>query len=1185
MKRQYPYLLDPYYQDLNTTQQKQDFLSKLDDYVNQKQYIRITLLSWSELPIKEIQGELSSGSITKDGSSSIRRTCNLAATVDAGSYDVEDLNLDFSINKKVFVEIGVENRTDKYKKYPIFWFPQGVFYISSASITSSTSSVVNISLSLKDKMCGLNGITGGTFPIATIIDEAETQSASGAYTSTKVNIYSIIQELVNHFGNEELDNIIIEDVPQRIKRVVKWNGDTPLYLSPVNNDGDITYNISTASDYQDYISDSTKPAVLKYSYGDEIGYVWEDFVYTKELTANAGESVTSVLDKLVSYLGNYEYFFDEYGIFHFREKKNYLNTTLGSIALTDMSENDYLVDTTVGKSTYSFSDNCNIASMTQNPQYENIKNDFVVTGTGTSASTNATYSVIYHLAIDKKPINLNTYYGLLIYKEPSTGLVKIGFPTIIGMGNDLPEIGDNNLIYAQFRKDTEFNIVSLEAYDTNEEERNSLQSQEEEIQLQIDDLNKQKSLNDAKQTLYNVAIYYIAANFGKSNLSDSFKSILDSMLQNQELDSNRLIELLGLLDEKEEDAKDKAKAKLENLLSNLSYLSKLSEEDKEDFIKIKEDLVSDIETLNLEDISDENQAKKILEEVTLNTRMNNIEIENSIIQVNIENLNKSIENIEEQLEKLNPSFDVNISTVESATISNISADKKEFNYLATNYLSDSDKIISSSEVSESVDWDYKEVKTSYENITAATIDSNDNVYDNYIETIKKESSDYTKMKTTLSSNSFNQYYQLNTKVYYYIKTDSKNNSCYTLTIDDNNNKVFNQITDEQVNSEDIVAYARKELTLTEYYAVKQNPSIYDFHFYYWDDDNLFYGEFLDDEDDDEKIITYYLPTTFPQDENKDTDEGTIMKSFYGEGTRYPTAYSFAKWALSLSSTYNYIETGYTPTDWRTEMYLQGMINKNSGTSANYILTDDNTQYFSIASQLDKYNNGTLNASDEEYEWISSLGLNMSQQVVDIDYYFPELEAFWPQVYDLKNGGFYSGVETGGCYYLDFIDPTDSNANQIAEYCISNIGRRSKVVSSKDVNCLFEPEIPEVCYILAAGGASGRTKDEVQADVDECIDQNIAYCQLDANTYSNLVTGGSHNAAYEEIKTNLMEYTTFKKTISMTTLPVFYLDVNSRITVNDKTTNTYGDFTVSNLSIPLGAGSMMSVSASACTEKP
>jgi hypothetical protein len=43
------------------------------------------------------------------------------------------------------------------------------------------------------------------------------------------------------------------------------------------------------------------------------------------LAINAGDTVVTMLDKLVNTLGNYEYFFDVNGVFHFREIKNYLN--------------------------------------------------------------------------------------------------------------------------------------------------------------------------------------------------------------------------------------------------------------------------------------------------------------------------------------------------------------------------------------------------------------------------------------------------------------------------------------------------------------------------------------------------------------------------------------------------------------------------------------------------------------------------------------------------------------------------------------------------------------------------------------------------------------------------------------------------------------------------------------------
>ena len=41
----YPYLRSSYLYDLNKEQQKEDFLAKIDNFVNQKQYINITLLN------------------------------------------------------------------------------------------------------------------------------------------------------------------------------------------------------------------------------------------------------------------------------------------------------------------------------------------------------------------------------------------------------------------------------------------------------------------------------------------------------------------------------------------------------------------------------------------------------------------------------------------------------------------------------------------------------------------------------------------------------------------------------------------------------------------------------------------------------------------------------------------------------------------------------------------------------------------------------------------------------------------------------------------------------------------------------------------------------------------------------------------------------------------------------------
>ena len=89
------------------------------DFVENEQS-KIQVLQQIKAKLKEIEGEISSGSISKNADSPVRRTANLSCAVDARSYDYNDISMDFAINKKIFIEIGIKNETDKYPDYPIF---------------------------------------------------------------------------------------------------------------------------------------------------------------------------------------------------------------------------------------------------------------------------------------------------------------------------------------------------------------------------------------------------------------------------------------------------------------------------------------------------------------------------------------------------------------------------------------------------------------------------------------------------------------------------------------------------------------------------------------------------------------------------------------------------------------------------------------------------------------------------------------------------------------------------------------------------------------------------------------------------------------------------------------------------------------------------------------------------------
>ena len=416
------------------------FLKEIDRMRIKEQYVKITVLDFQhEIPQQEIQGKVISGSLNLNGQSAIRRTCNLTMIADAISNNLTSINSAvLSMNKKIRLEIGFLNQTTKYREYEIIWFPLGTYVIINSSLSNGTGGTT-ISLQLKDKMCLLNGDCGGLLPASVVFHEYETINDKGEYVIVKPTIYQIIQELVNHFGGEQLGKIIISDIDSRIKHVMKWTGSSPLYYYLEEGDGYVEYKASTKAPTDD------NATVQMYDYGKDIGYIYTDFVFPGELIGDAGSSICSILDKIKNVLGNYEYFYDLDGNFIFQEIKNYLNTTQAKIELQNMEKDNYLVDFSKGKSVYTFDDNLLITAYSNSPQYLNIKNDFVVWGMKTNANGNS-LPIRYHLAIDKKP-KIGNKYKCFTYEDPDDELIKMKCPLSFSTENDFPVVGIEGIFY------------------------------------------------------------------------------------------------------------------------------------------------------------------------------------------------------------------------------------------------------------------------------------------------------------------------------------------------------------------------------------------------------------------------------------------------------------------------------------------------------------------------------------------------------------------------------------------------------------------------------------------------------------------------------------------------------------------------------------------------------------------
>lgn len=439
-----------------------DFLKQLTELHIKDYFVKIAVLDWKENFIENIEGKVISASINIDGNSIIRRTATLSVLIDETNNNITNVKNILSINKKINLQIGFINSTDKYLDEPIIWFPLGVYVITDNSISYSSTGLV-ASLQLKDKMCLLNGDCGGTFPASVIFDTYTTIDENGHEVIERPTIYQIIQELVNHFGGEQLGKIIISDLDNRVKQVMKWTGSSPLYVAKFSQD---QYFYTTDSSNPNIVKNNQKFPKQTFEYGEDVGYIYTDFTYPGELIGDADNTITDILEQIKNVLGNFEYFYDLNGNFVFRQKKNYLNNAQSKYILDNIrvEENDrtilpdyinslgqnnalsaYLIEINNGTSAYEFNNSNLISSYSNTPKYSEIKNDFVVWGIRKSTQ-GIEIPLRYHLAIDKKPQINNSYY-VFEYQDETDGLKKWYRPIFVETNSDRPTKGSAGVFY------------------------------------------------------------------------------------------------------------------------------------------------------------------------------------------------------------------------------------------------------------------------------------------------------------------------------------------------------------------------------------------------------------------------------------------------------------------------------------------------------------------------------------------------------------------------------------------------------------------------------------------------------------------------------------------------------------------------------------------------------------------
>ena len=373
--------------------QREEVLKYIDTIDFKTQYIKITILDNENTPLRAIEGRATGGSININGSSAVRRTGSLNLVTKYVEHpehpldvmnEVTNIETLISMNKRVKVEIGIENNGPLYPEHPMFWFTLGTYTIQNASVSYNIQQGIQISLKLMDKMALLNGEMGG------VITESMIHSPAGAldikeddFTRIKnegVKIRDLIESLVRDWGELSLADYRIDNVPETVDNLVRWIN--PKYRLKIEEiDGELSLALSKEEGF---------------GVGEAIGYTETNFIYPleKNLESKAGDTVVQVLDKIKNTLGNYEYFFDVDGVFHFQQIQDLLNEGSPIDDLTKAIADKYFFETLQDESVYSFKDARLVDSYSNDPRYSQVKNDFIVWGKASDKN-----DISYHLRL------------------------------------------------------------------------------------------------------------------------------------------------------------------------------------------------------------------------------------------------------------------------------------------------------------------------------------------------------------------------------------------------------------------------------------------------------------------------------------------------------------------------------------------------------------------------------------------------------------------------------------------------------------------------------------------------------------------------------------------------------------------------------------------------------------------
>ena len=150
------------------------------------------------------------------------------------------------------------------------------------------------------------------------------------------------------------------------------------------------------------------------------------------------------------------------------------------------------------------------------------------------------------------------------------------------------------------------------------------------------------------------------------------------------------------------------------------------------------------------------------------------------------------------------------------------------------------------------------------------------------------------------------------------------------------------------------------------------------------------------------------------------------------------------------------------------------------------------------------------------------------------------------------------------FWLEF-----SNSNEMENYVVQNVGRKAYSNSNNNITSIYYREVPAIIYY----------------DSETINKTKTGYIYLKINNITTMFSESRQGiSAKNEIDDLLYKHTYCAEELTLTTVPIHYLEPNTRILIYNENASINGEYIVSKISNPISYNGTMTINATKVTER-